>query len=40
MLSLYIINAIVVRKRSINISKKVKDKRTSYNYIKQRLNKD
>jgi len=40
MLSLYVVNAIVVRKKSINTSKKVKDKRISYNYVKHILNKD
>jgi len=40
MLSLCVINAIIVCKRSININKKVKDKKTFYNYVKHMLNKN
>jgi len=40
MLSLCVINAIVVCKKSININKKAKNKRTFHNYVKHMLNKD
>jgi len=39
MLSLCVASVVVVRKKSININKKAKDKRTFYNYVKCILNK-
>jgi len=37
MLNLCVINVNVIRKKNININKKVKNKRTFYNYVKYML---